>query len=121
MKQLPIARLPELFAAMDAHPPRVHPDTGGLIAAIRAGDLAGVAHRLYNVFEEALPKKQAEMVAEMKGKLLDSGALGASMSGTGSAVFGLFATMGLARAAAHQLREQGMTCYLTRTSGRKQI
>ena len=112
---------PELFAAIDARHPRSHPDTTGLIEAIRARDLAGVAHRLYNVFEEVLPRKQAELVAEMKGKLLDSGALGASMSGTGSAVFGLFETLERARNAAHQLREQGITCFLTRTSGRKTI
>lgn len=112
---------PQLFAALDVHPPRAHPDTAGMLEALRARDLTGVARRLYNVFEEVLPPSQADMVARLKGRLLDSGALGASMSGSGSAVFGLFSTMERAGAAAHRLRAQGVTCYLTRTTGRKRI
>lgn len=44
---------------------------------------------MFNVFEEALPRSGAE-IGSIRGALLDGGALGAVMTGTGSAVFGVF-------------------------------
>ena len=38
---------------------RCRPDTAGLLAALEAGDLAGVARRMYNVFEDVLPAAAA--------------------------------------------------------------
>ena len=45
---------------------------------------------MYNVFED-LEDRRLRTVKEIKGLLLDAGALGAIMTGTGSAVFGVFA------------------------------
>ena len=81
---------PELFARIDARKSRCHPDTAGLIDALKAGDVAGVARRMYNVFEDVLEPRAAKAVNEIKLSLLDNGALGAAMTGSGSAVFGLF-------------------------------
>ena len=61
-----------------------------LLAALAAGDLAGVARRMYNVFEDVLPERRGAEVQRIKNALVQQGALGASMSGTGSTVFGLF-------------------------------
>lgn len=105
---------PELFAAMDKLRLKMHPDYKGMTAALEAGDLGGVAQRLFNVFEAALPRRQAGLVAEMRGKLLDLGALGACMSGTGSAVFGIFADYSAAQLAYETLREQEISCFLCR-------
>lgn len=105
---------PELFAAVDKLRLKMHPDTDGMIAALKAADLEGVARRVFNIFEAALPRRQAAMVAEARGALLDNGALGACMSGTGSAVFGLFADHAAAAEAHAVLQEQGMTCFLCR-------
>lgn len=82
-------RTPELFARIDSRRSRLHPDTAGIIAAIEGGDLPGVARRMYNVFEDVLPRRCGE-IARLKGRLLDTGALGSVMSGTGSALFGIF-------------------------------
>ena len=81
---------PELFKRIDARRSRCHPDTAGLLSALGSGDLRGVARRMYNVFEDVLEKRAAMAVNEIKLLLLDNGALGAAMSGSGSAVFGLF-------------------------------
>ena len=81
---------PELFARLDTQRVRCHPDTAGMISALKGGDLPGVARRLFNVFEEVLPPRKRDRVEELKGLLLQQGALGASMSGTGPTVFGLF-------------------------------
>ena len=45
-----------------------------MISALEQGDLEGVAHRLYNVFEDVLPRKYAQ-VFEIKRSLLDLGAM----------------------------------------------
>lgn len=81
---------PALFEQIDAVRLRRRPDTEGVLTALRAGDLAGVARRMYNVFEDVLPSRCASKVNQVKSVLIHHGALGAAMSGTGSAVFGLF-------------------------------
>lgn len=82
---------PELFARIDGQRLHGRPDTAGMLEALKAGDLPGVARRLYNVFEEVLPKRRREIVEEVKSELVDRGALGACMTGTGSMVYGLYA------------------------------
>lgn len=81
---------PELFAQLGGKRLRCHPDTAGMLSALEKGDLPGIARRLFNVFEEVLPPRRREQVEELKQALLDAGALGASMTGTGPTVFGLF-------------------------------
>ncbi|MEA4894056.1 MAG: 4-(cytidine 5'-diphospho)-2-C-methyl-D-erythritol kinase [Oscillospiraceae bacterium] len=80
---------PELFSKIDLVSVKYHPDTQGLVASLNSGDLKGVCRRMYNVFEDVLPPKPND-VPVIKSFLLDSGALGAVMTGTGSAVFGIF-------------------------------
>lgn len=81
---------PELFRALDGCRIRRRPDTAGLIDALAAGDLPGVARRIYNVFEDVLPQRRYQEICTIKNVLIQHGALGASMSGTGPTVFGLF-------------------------------
>ena len=77
-----------------------------------------MARRLFNVFEEALPKKQSDAVWELRDALLESGALGAAMTGSGSGVFGVFPGEEEARAAAESLRVLGFRCDAARTAAR---
>ena len=94
---------PELFRKLDKTPPRAHPDTAGLLAAVEAGDLRALCRRMYNVFED-VDDRRLRTVAEIKGRLLDHRALGAIMTGTGSAVFGVFAGREEAEAACAALK-----------------
>ena len=80
---------PELFRKLDEIKLRCHPDTAGLVEAIRQGQLAQICRRMYNVFED-VDDRRMRTVADIKSILLDHGALGAVMTGTGSAVFGVF-------------------------------
>ena len=80
---------PELFAQVRLRQLRCHPDTAGIVRALEEGDLEGVARRLYNVFEDVLPRRYAQ-VFEIKSQLLELGAMAASMTGSGPTVFGLF-------------------------------
>lgn len=96
---------PELFARIDSVRLRCRPDTDGLLSALEEGDLGGAARRMYNVFEDALPPRRAGEIGEIRNSLIQYGALGASMSGTGPTVFGLFRDASAARHACSALRE----------------
>lgn len=109
---------PELFRAIDRQKQRLRPDVAGMEKAILAGDVRGVGQRLFNVFEAALSRKQSETVWELRDALLDSGALGAVMTGSGSGVFGLYPSPAAAQAALPRLREQGIECHATQTTER---
>ena len=106
---------PELFHKIDSHKVRCRPDTEGAIAALKAGDLGGVARRMYNVFEDVLPDRQRARVADIKNVLIQCGALGANMSGTGPTAFGLFDDRSRAEEAYGMLKEISSETYLTRT------
>lgn len=80
---------PELFKKLDMVRLHHHPDTAGIIAALESGDLTQICRRMYNVFED-VDDRRMKTISEIKSKLLDCGALGAVMTGTGSAVFGIF-------------------------------
>ncbi len=109
---------PELFSRIDSARIRRRPDTAGLLNALEAGDLDGVARRMYNVFEDALPARRAGEVQSIKNILIQNGALGASMSGTGPTVFGLFRDGDAAGRAYGALRESYRETFLTETMDR---
>lgn len=110
-------KTPELFAKIDSRRSPAHPDTDGTVAALHAGDLGGVARRMYNVFEDVLPQKYSG-IADLKRRLYDLGALGACMTGTGSAVFGIFETKEQALLAREALRKSCAAVFYAAPTGR---
>ena len=106
---------PELFGKIDRCKVRCRPDTDGMIRALEQGDLEGIARRMYNVFEDVLPERQRNRVRDIKNTLIQCGALGANMSGTGPTAFGLFEDEAAAREAYAQLKEQYKETYLAET------
>ena len=104
---------PELYRVIDSHQLRTHPDTGGMVDAMEKGDLKGIARRMYNVFEDVLPRSYHE-IHSIRSRLLDLGAIGAVMTGTGSAVFGLYDDPDKAAEAQSHLRGLYRDCFLTR-------
>lgn len=107
---------PELFSLVRLKKLRCHPDTAGMIAALERGDLEGVARRMYNVFEDVLPRRYVQ-VFEIKSALLGLGAISASMTGSGPTVFGLFRDQEPAEQAADALRGQFGSGVLCRAVG----
>ncbi|MDQ7800967.1 MAG: 4-(cytidine 5'-diphospho)-2-C-methyl-D-erythritol kinase [Armatimonadota bacterium] len=103
------------YANLDlARVPR-RPNTQRLVEALRAEDVAAVARELCNVFEPLVSERYPQ-VQELKRRLLEAGALGASMTGTGPAVFGLFPGEAEARRAWEALRASAdAEVVLTRT------
>lgn len=82
--------------------PETNPRSGGVVGALESGDLAALAAAIGNdlapVTKRLIPK-----VAALEGALLEAGALGAAMTGTGTAVYGIFGTEREARGAAKKL------------------
>ena len=104
---------PELFGKVDGRKSRLRPDTAGILAALEDRDVPGVARRMFNVFEDVLGRRQGEIFA-IKRALTDLGALGAAMTGSGSAVFGLFDDEEAAKRAHQALSARYRECCLTR-------
>ena len=100
---------PELFRKLDEVSLRRHPDTAGMLAALREEDLRGISIRMYNVFED-VPDRRMRQTGEIKSVLLDHGALGAMMTGTGSAVFGIFSNTEAAERCAADLKKEHRFC-----------
>ena len=63
----------------------------------------------------ALPARQGASVAEIKNTLIQCGALGANMSGSGPTAFGLFTEEEQARRAAEQLLQNYRETFLAHT------
>ncbi len=66
-----------------------HPDTAGMINAIKKGDLSQMCEKLSNVLETVSIPSLPE-IGEIKKKMLELGAMGTLMCGSGSTVFGIF-------------------------------
>ena len=94
---------PAMYRRLDDLPPEP-PRPDAMPAALAAEDIRAVAAALYNSFERAVPPDSA--VWDIESALRAHGALAALLSGSGSAVFGLFAREDTARAAAETLRER---------------
>ena len=76
------------------------------VEALRIGDLGALVRFLDNGLAPTT-KSLVPKVRELEEKLLRWGALGATMSGTGTSVYGMFASEAEARAVAEGLRMQG--------------
>lgn len=94
---------PAMYRRLDDLPPEP-PRPDAMPAALAAENIRAVAAALYNSFERAVPQDSA--VWDIESALRAHGALAALLSGSGSAVFGLFAREDTARAAAETLRER---------------
>ena len=81
-----------------------HPDIDGMVDALKAGDLKGVADRMENVLETVTIPEHPE-IEEIKDIMKDRGALNSLMSGSGPTVFGVFEDKDMAQAAVQSLQD----------------
>ena len=71
---------------------------------------------MYNVFEPVLPSG-GKTINMIKQAMLENDALGAVMTGTGSAVFGVFSDTDAARRAEEIISEEYGRCEIARPVG----
>jgi 4-diphosphocytidyl-2-C-methyl-D-erythritol kinase len=95
---------------------------GGAVSAALAGPAVhgwpGVDLRLVNDLEAPVARRHPE-IAALRDVLTAAGARAAAMTGSGSAVFGLFGTQAAARRAARAAAEAGHVALVTRTVDRR--
>jgi 4-diphosphocytidyl-2-C-methyl-D-erythritol kinase len=82
--------------------------------AIRSGDREALIDSLYNDFDP-IACRAFEEIAKAKQMLIDNGAQGTLLSGSGSAVFGIFKNDSDSKAAANNLRFEFEDIFVTRT------
>ena len=92
----------------------VHPDIDRLVEDIRRKDLAAITSDMGNVLE-TVTIPNYPVIAEIKEYMMEHGAAGAMMSGSGPTVFGLFDDKEKAVAAYEAMQASGLTkqVYLT--------
>ncbi len=83
--------------------PEQHPDIDAIIGSIRKGDIYGIADNLGNVLE-TVTEKNYPVIRQIKDTMLEHGAIGSLMSGSGPTVFGLFTNPKAAQEAYETLR-----------------
>lgn len=101
-------------------------------AGYRPGAPSEAAPREFQVLPVPWPSRAAQMINDLEGpvarrhpeiaqvklQLRQAGAVGASMSGSGSAIYGLFRTRGAAASAGKTVKRPGWRILLTRTLSR---
>jgi 4-diphosphocytidyl-2-C-methyl-D-erythritol kinase len=87
-----------------------------MIMALRDGDLDRIGACLQNALEEPAAEL-VPAIREAKIKMLEAGACGAAMTGSGSAVFGLFRNREAAEQGALAAGETVKETYVTRFPG----
>ena len=92
-----------MYAAIDNAPQRIGSDSRVVLEGLKSGDLAQIAAGMGNDFQQVLPEGSA--IPAIAEALRQQGALNAQMTGSGSAVFGLFRRQEEAKAAAKALKE----------------
>ena len=102
---------PELYRAIDGEFIEKRPDHKAMIANLQKGDLLGVGGSLRNVFEPLVMKEHFD-VNYIKSMMFTYGAYGALMTGSGSAVFGIFDAFESAAVACMMLRENYSQVFL---------
>jgi 4-diphosphocytidyl-2-C-methyl-D-erythritol kinase len=85
-----------------------------LLRAIEKEDPGMIAAHLHNDFESAV-SRHYPVVEEIRKMMLDAGASGALLAGSGLSVFGIFLTRGSAERAHGKLTIRGMSCTVTET------
>ena len=98
---------PEAFKKYDSisNPKRCNMDV--LLRYIGGGKLFGICSNLFNVLEYAADREE---IAHAVHELKNSGALSALMTGSGSAVFGVFPDIASAQTAAEKLSGWSYKC-----------
>ncbi len=97
-----------VYEALDSKEITAHPDIDAIIKGLEQHDLRKIAGAMGNVLEDVTIPMHP-VIARIKQEMIDAGALGAMMSGSGPTVFGLFTSRSAAREAQKRIREKALT------------
>ena len=105
------ASTPELYVKADHTRFPARPNTRQMLHALEIGDLREIGCQMLNVFEYVLLPEHPEL-GQIENALDNCGALGTSMTGSGSVMFGIFEHFDFAATASMSLMQVGYQTYL---------
>jgi 4-diphosphocytidyl-2-C-methyl-D-erythritol kinase len=104
----------EVYEGINIKEIKERPDITGMVEALSKGSLPHIASRLCNVLENVTAKKCRD-IPYIKKKLIEYGALGSVMSGSGPTVFGIFDDQNKAYYAYDQVKAMVDEIFLVKT------
>lgn len=104
----------EVYQGLDLNRIEKRPDIKAMLGAIEEGNLYKIAKQMCNVLEIVSIKKYPE-IRQTKQKLLEYGAIGSLMSGSGPTVFGLFDEAAAAYKAYEKMKDTIQELYVVKT------
>lgn len=105
---------PELYKKLDQTAIARRPDTTAMLAAIQKGSIEEIGQNLCNVFEQVVIPEHLEL-NYIKSILMSYGAYGAQMTGSGSAVFGIFDSFEYAAVACTMLKDNFSQVFIAKS------
>lgn len=105
------ASTPELYQKADFMRFPARPKTDQMLRALESGNLREIGCQMLNVFEYVLLPEHPEL-SQIENALENCGALGTSMTGSGSVMFGIFETFEFAATASMSLMQVGFQTFL---------
>lgn len=109
-----------VYKNLDFDKIKSRPDTDKLIESIQGNKIGFLARNMKNVLETVTIEKYG-VIREAKNRLLEAGADGSMMSGSGPTVFGIFRDKQRAENALRKIRSNSWKCILTHTINGKDI
>ncbi|NLU24686.1 MAG: 4-(cytidine 5'-diphospho)-2-C-methyl-D-erythritol kinase [Clostridiales bacterium] len=103
----------EMYQKIDENKAGRLSDAPGLMKALEYQDMREISERLFNGFEQILPPESE--IFRIKEKLLSLQARGAAMTGSGSAVYGLYTEETAAKTAYEALKKTYSQTFLTQS------
>ncbi len=82
-----------------------------IIKGLQENDIELIAKNLYNAFEDV--QLENELIKNIKAEFMENGAIGCSMTGSGSCVYGLFSNKQIAKQAFKKLKTNYQTYICT--------
>ena len=90
--------------------------TKEIVKALESSNMEMLASNLYNVFEEVIDRK--DLIENIKQKLINNGAISSLMTGSGSAIYGIFKDKNAAKMAYESLKDKYQTYICTSYNSR---
>lgn len=104
----------EIYSKLDLKGVKKHPNIEELVKAIENNDINFVSNNMRNVLEY-VTLNEYKVLKTIKENLMDMGAIGAMMSGSGPTIFGFFDDMLKAQRCFVKMRQEFKEVYITRT------
>ncbi len=79
----------QVYEQLSLSPETVHPDIDGIVEQIKQKNAKGVAELMGNILE-TVTVPEFPVIRDIKDLMMENGAMGAMMSGSGPTVFGLY-------------------------------